>query len=180
MTKGSSTDFESLLHPQFSFLYRISYRLTGNKSDAEDLLQDLLVKLYPRRKELEMVENLRPWLIRVLYRLFLDNKRKQKRLPLHLLNSRQDTHEEDLLEQIPSTVPDPEQCVQNRIRSENIEQALSMLSKDHQAIIVLHDIEGYRLKELEMMLEVPLGTLKSRLSRAREILRKILENHGSF
>jgi len=180
MTKSSTVEFELLLRPQFAYLYRISYRFTGNKSDAEDLLQDLLVKLYPRRKELEMVENLRPWLTRVLYRLFLDNKRKQKRLPLHLLKNRQDTEEEDLLEQIPYSAPDPEQHVRNNMQSERIKLALSMLSKDHQAIIVLHAIEGFHLKELEMMLEVPLGTLKSRLSRAREILKKILGKHGSF
>lgn len=174
------THFEKLLRPQLTWLYRISYRFTGNKADAEDLVQDLLVKLYPRRDELDSVENLRPWLVRVLYRLFLDNERRQKRSPLRLLKRRPKDDAEDPLEQISGSGPDPEQYTGGRILSERIERALNMLCRDHRAIITLHDMEGYRLSELETLLEVPMGTLKSRLHRGRATLRKILEKDGTF
>lgn len=180
MTDKREPDFETQLRPQFEYLYRISYRFTGNKTDAEDLVQDLLIKLYSRRKELRQVSNLRPWLVRVLYRLFLDNERKQKRSPLRLVKYGRENHAEEPLDQIPCSYPDPEQQTQQRNLTERIEQALNRLSKDHRAVIVLHDIEGYLLGELETLLEVPLGTLKSRLHRARANLRDILEQNGTF
>jgi RNA polymerase sigma-70 factor (ECF subfamily) len=180
VTDNREPDFESLLRPQFAYLYRISYRFTGNKTDAEDLVQELLIKLYPRRKELGQVSNLRPWLVRVLYRLFLDNERKQKRSPLRLVKYERETDAENSLEQIPCSNPDPEQSTQQRNLAERIEQALNLLSRDHRAVITLHDIEGYRLGELETLLEVPLGTLKSRLHRARANLRDILGKNGTF
>jgi RNA polymerase sigma-70 factor (ECF subfamily) len=180
VTDNREPDFESLLRPQFAYLYRISYRFTGNKTDAEDLVQELLIKLYPRRKELGQVSNLRPWLVRVLYRLFLDNERKQKRSPLRLVKYERETDAENSLEQIPCSNPDPEQRTQQRNLAERIEQALNLLSRDHRAVITLHDIEGYRLGELETLLEVPLGTLKSRLHRARANLRDILGKNGTF
>lgn len=165
-------DFESLLLPHLEYLYRISYRFTGSRADAEDLVQDLLVKLYPRRRNLAGVEKLRPWLVRVLYRLFVDNKRKHKRSPLKLVINKHETDAKDPLEQIPASEPNPEEYAQRRILSERIEQALNMLGKDHRAIITLHDIEGYQLNELETLLEVPLGTLKSRLHRGRARLKE--------
>jgi RNA polymerase sigma factor (sigma-70 family) len=178
--KQGELDFESLLRPQFAYLYRISYRFAGNKADAEDLVQELLTKLYSRRKELDKVSNLRPWLVRVLYRLFLDGERKQKRSPLRMVKCRHETDTEDPLDQIPGPEPDPEEYAQQRNLSKHIEQALNQLGKDQLAIITLHDIEGYRLGEMETLLAVPLGTLKSRLHRARSNLRAILKKKGTF
>jgi RNA polymerase sigma factor (sigma-70 family) len=178
--KKKAPDFESLLLPHVEYLYRISYRFTGNREDAEDLVQDLLVKLYPRRQDLVGVAKLRPWLVRVLYRLFVDNNRKQKRSPLRLIKNRPEADTEDPLEQVPGKEPNPEEYTLGRILGKRIERALNMLGKDHRAIITLHDIEGYQLTELETLLEVPLGTLKSRLHRARARLREILKKDGTF
>ena len=179
-TSKNVTDFEALLRPQFAYLYRIAYRFTGNKPDAEDLVQELLVKLYRRSKELSKVSHLRPWLVRVLYRLFLDSERKQKRSPLRLVKGKPDSETEDPLDRIPGPEPDPEQYAQRRDLTQHLEQALNQLGKDQRAVIVLHDIEGYRLAELETLLEVPMGTIKSRLHRGRSALRKILEERWNF
>ncbi|KJS29808.1 MAG: hypothetical protein VR64_19090 [Desulfatitalea sp. BRH_c12] len=179
-TEKERSEFETLLCPQFSYLYRVAYRFTGNKAEAEDLIQELLIKLYSRRNELSKVSNLRPWLVRVLYRLFLDGERRQKRATLRLIRCGSDPESEDLLDQIPSSEPSPEQYIQRRNLAEHLQQALNQLSKDQRAVITLHDMEGYRLCELETLLEVPLGTLKSRLHRARASLRKKLEKNGNL
>jgi RNA polymerase sigma-70 factor (ECF subfamily) len=178
--KKNVTDFEALLRPQFAYLYRIAYRFTGNKPDAEDLVQELLVKLYPRNSELCRVSNLRPWLVRVLYRLFLDGERKQKRSPLRLVKGRPNSEAEDPLDRIAGPEPDPEQYALRRDLAQHLEQALSQLGRDQRAVIALHDIEGYRLAELETLLEVPMGTIKSRLHRGRAVLREILEKRGNL
>ncbi|MFQ5488882.1 MAG: RNA polymerase sigma factor, partial [Gammaproteobacteria bacterium] len=74
--RADQAHFERLLRPHLEQLYRLAYRFTGNATDAEDLVQDLLIKIYPRREELKQVEKLRPWLARVMYNLFIDHKRR--------------------------------------------------------------------------------------------------------
>ena len=180
LNKNKDSDFESLLKPHLEYIYRISYRFTGNKDDAEDLVQDLLVKLYPRRSSLHGVDKLRPWLVRVLYRLFIDNVRKQKRFPLRLISKKGESDSGHFLEQLPCNNPGPEEYTRKQVVFESISNALTMLSKDQRAVVALHDIEGYALNELEILLETPLGTLKSRLHRAREKLRVILKKNGTF
>jgi RNA polymerase sigma factor (sigma-70 family) len=178
--KCNSDDFETLIRPHLECLYRISYRYTGNKSDAEDLVQNLLVKLYPRRDELFEVINLRSWLLRVLYRQFIDSTRKQKRTPLKLITARHPIKNEDPLEKVPSPNYNPEEYTQRKDLAESIKQALDTLNKDQRAVIVMHDIEGYKLNELEILLEVPQGTLKSRLHRGRAKIRDVLIKNGTF
>jgi RNA polymerase sigma-70 factor (ECF subfamily) len=83
-------------------------------------------------------------------------------------------------DQIVDTAPSPEKSMEHSFQSEQIEKALNKLSKDQRAVITLHDIEGYQLTELEVLLEVPLGTLKSRLHRARVKLRENLKKMEPF
>ena len=178
--KREHSDFENRILPHLEYLYRISYRFTGNKEDAEDLVQDLLVKLYPKQDELIEVVNLRSWLIRVLYRQFIDTKRKQKRFKLKVIINRSESENKDPLENIPGSNPDPEEYTQGRYFMKSLKKALDKLNKDQRAVVVLHDIEGYKLNELEMLLEVPQGTLKSRLHRARAKIRNMLKKNGTF
>jgi len=177
---GAET-FEALLGPELGYLYRIAFRFTGNKPDAEDLVQELLVKLYPRREELSRVSSLRPWLVRILYRMYLNSERKLKKSPLRLVKkARREDDSDDPLDRISGDDPDPEQCTRRRVLQKQIKAALDLLNRDHRAVLILHDMEGYTLFELESLLETPLGTLKSRLHRARAKLRKILEKDESL
>ena len=68
-------NFEDLLRPQVEYLYRLAWRFTGSVADAEDLIQDVLIKLFPRTQELLEIERLRPWLARVLYNQYVDSVR---------------------------------------------------------------------------------------------------------
>lgn len=176
--KRSSLEKRLLQH--MNFLFRISYRFTGNREDAEDLVQDLVVKLYAQKQDLAEVAKPRPWLVRVLYRLFIDNRRKQKRFPIIFKKYRSGTEEEDHLEQVPGKDSNPEDNVYNSLLRRRIVRAMNMLGRDHRAIITLHDIEGYHMTELETLLEIPLGTIKSRLHRARAKLKEILKKDGTF
>src|SRR6266702_5499255 len=75
-------NFEDLLRPQVEYLYRLAWRFTGSVADAEDLVQDVLIKLFPRTQELLEIEKLRPWLARVLYNQFVDSVRRHARSPI--------------------------------------------------------------------------------------------------
>ena len=166
----SRADFEALVRPHVDHLYRVAYRFTGRREDAEDLVQEVLAKLYPRRDRLVAVEQLGPWLTRVLYRQFIDNQRKGARL--RLLDN--EAGAADPFDTMASESPEAEsEVAANRDRG-RLEQALDKLNPDQRAVIVLHDMEGYTLVELSETLEVPTGTLKSRVHRARARLRELL------
>jgi RNA polymerase sigma-70 factor (ECF subfamily) len=170
--------FETLLRPHLDALYRLAYRFTGNPADAEDLVQDVLTKLYPRRAVLASVEQLRPWLARVLYRQFLDNSRRHARTPFASLQQTPEGERldpEDSLAALPDPAPGPEEMAVRHTGHVRLQHALDALGADHRLVLMLHDVEGYTLNELETMLETPLGTLKSRLHRARRQLRERLE-----
>lgn len=161
--------FIELLRPYVEGLYRLAYRFCGSKEDAEDLVQDLLVKLYPKVEELEQVNNLQSWLATVMYRQFVDRSRRNTRSPVRLVD------DEEYIEAAPSDIPTPEAAAVNDQTGMQLQQALDKLSEEHRAIVILHDVEGFKLPELEQMLDIPLGTLKSRLHRAREQLKKRLK-----
>ncbi len=178
--RSESGDFESLLRPHVDHLFRVAFRFTGNREDAEDLVQDLLAKLYTRRREVAEVEKLRPWLVRVLYRMFVDDWRKRSRLRLFPGGEPEDPAASDPLSQLTAEGPDPREETESRLAREALEGALARLSPDHRAVLALHDIEGYTLPEMEAVLEVPVGTLKSRLHRARARLRASLGGEGTI
>jgi len=174
--RAANADFEALVRPHVDHLYRVAFRFTGSREDAEDLVQDLLVKLYPRRAELAAVDQLRPWLTQVLYRQFVDRYRKQRRLKL--LGGDRDgdagAGAGDAFDAMASDDPGPEAGAGDRFTQQRLERALGQLSREHRAVLTLHDAEGYTLVELSAMLNVPTGTLKSRLHRARARMRELL------
>jgi RNA polymerase sigma factor (sigma-70 family) len=172
-TRPAASNFEDLLRPQIEYLYQLAWRFTGGVADAEDLVQDLLVKLYPRIDELLDIEQLRPWLARVLYRQYVDSVRKRARSPIARLVGGTE-EDDDSLDAFPSMTDGPEEQAERHSLRERLLHALSRLSPEQRAVVTMHDVEGYSLEELESILETPLGTLKSRLHRARNRLRALL------
>jgi len=160
--------FSALIRPHLQRLYHQAYRLTNNQDDAEDLVQDLLLRIYEKNAELENIEKLASWLLRSLYHQFVDNYRKKSRLPI---DNREDKSEE-IIESTEGFQETPQMLYEQRDTNKNIQHAIQQLNPDQQAIISLHDIEGYSLPELSEILDLPLGTLKSRLHRARQTLRE--------
>jgi RNA polymerase sigma factor (sigma-70 family) len=172
-TRAVVTNFEDLLRPHVEYLYQLAWRFSGSVADAEDLIQDLLVKLYPRTRELLDIELLRPWLARVLYHQYVDSVRQRTRSPIvNLVGGAED--DDDLLDTFPSMTDGPEAQAERHSLRERLLDALSRLNPEQRAVVTMHDVEGYSLEELESILETPVGTLKSRLHRARQRLRELL------
>lgn len=172
-TRTAASKFEDLLRPHVEYLYRLAWRFTGNMADAEDLVQDVLLKLYPRTQELFNIGQLRPWLAKVLYHQYIDSVRQRARTPIADPTNSTDG-DDDPFDGLPAIQESPEERAERGQWHERILRALDQLNPDQRAVVAMHDIEGYSLEELEAILETPIGTLKSRLHRARERLRQLL------
>ncbi len=162
----TSPSFEALLAPHLRKLYRLAYRWTGSVADAEDLLQDLLLKLYERRAELAAIAELDSWTARVLYHMFVDNARRYARRRPRVVAP----------EEAEGTPPDGDRALEIT----GVRNAVDQLSAEHRTVLLLHDAEGYKLEEIQKITGLPLGTVKSRLHRARQRLRGLLAKDGTF
>jgi RNA polymerase sigma factor (sigma-70 family) len=162
--------FDALLRPHVARLYRQAYRYTGRREDAEDLVQDLLTKLYPRTDELAGIDDLAPWLTRSLYHAFVDGLRRRSRTV-----EVSAVPDDGVLDTVIDPWANQHADVERLEQRQALADALDQLKPDHRAVVVLHLVEGYPLPELERLLDVQLGTLKSRLHRAKAQLRATLE-----
>jgi RNA polymerase sigma factor (sigma-70 family) len=173
-TRRSQASFEALVAPHVEHLFRLAYRFTGSTPAAEDLVQDVLVKLYRMQTELERLDKPRPWLARVLYHEYVDRWRRERLAPVNLSSLDPDDIEGSRNEPDPHPTADPErQAIGTQLR-EQLVAAIALLNEDQRAVILFHDVEGYTLEELSVVLNQPLGTLKSRIHRARARLREHL------
>jgi RNA polymerase sigma-70 factor (ECF subfamily) len=169
--------FEKLVRPHFDRLYRLAWRLTGQKAEAEDLFQELLIKAYGKLDDLVKIDEPGSWLCKVMYNLFIDERRRFARRRMHTVEEGEMTG--DGLAGLPGP-DDPEFDQQRHERITRLDAALSELSEEHRQIVLLHDTEGYKLTEIQELMSIPVGTVKSRLHRARARLREILEADGTF
>jgi len=175
-TKRSEHErFELLVKPHIDQLYKLAYRLTGQRDDAEDIVQDVILKLYPRLSELESIEKLGPWLARILYRDFVDKHRRLQRSPVEFTDEEQTLYEDSAESELC-----PMELAEADITQKNLQQALDQLNPEQRIVLLLHDVEGYTLQEIHYIQDVPVGTLKSRLHRGQNKLRNILSQMEPF
>lgn len=163
------------MQPHLAGMHAFAWRLSGNAQDAEDLVQDVVVKLYPRLEELESVSQLKPWLNRVLYRHFIDTLRKRERQadrPVSDLAG--ESPPEDWLDARADPDNTPELRLQEAELGPLLSQALARLSADQRTLLMLHDVDGWRQEDVAEVLGVAVGTIKSRLHRSRATLRRYL------
>ena len=177
MTASSNFAFENLVRPHFDRLYRLAWRLTGQKAEAEDLFQELLIKAYGKLDDLVEIDDPGSWLSRVMYNLFIDERRRFARRRMHTVEEGEMSG--DGLAGLPG-VDNPAWNHERLERMQKLDFALSKLSDEHRVVVLLHDTEGYKLSEIQDLIGIPVGTVKSRLHRARARLREILIEDGTF
>jgi RNA polymerase sigma-70 factor (ECF subfamily) len=159
-----------MLQVHLGRLRRLALVLTGNPDDAEDLVQDVVVKLCGRPHEVAGVRDLSTWLNRVLYNQFIDDRRRRERQPLQLVGTA-----DELDAAMPGESAEPMLEALCKDRDQRLGNALSALNPEQRMVLLLHDSQGYRLTEINQLTDIPLGTLKSRLHRARSRVRELLD-----
>lgn len=161
--------FTALVRPHLDIMYRMAFRWTRQQQDAEDLVQDVLLKLVDRLDEMESIDQLRPWLLRILYRRFVDVFRRAQRSPVDYA----DQH--DLEEQGISASSEADiDSVERYEWQQALQLGLDALDDEQRDTILLHDVEGYTAEEVAIILEIRPGTVKSRVHRARSRLKEFL------
>lgn len=175
MTQRRS-EFSDWIAPHLEMLYRTAWRFTGHRQDAEDLVQELLLRLYQKPQRWKALDQPAAWLVRSLHNLFVDQWRLTRHQPL---NNRHHLPWEELLGHEEFVDADLERLAQSEILQRQIRRVLEALPREQCAIVVLHDMEGYTMSELTCLLGLPLGTVKSRLFRARRHLRQALLGQGN-
>lgn len=168
-------EFDRLIRQHIPAFFRSAYRWTGAVDQAEDLVQELLTRLFPRLDELRALDQVKPWAMRVMYRIFVDQLRRQRNSPVQFgLESEADDESEREEASIAADL-EPEMLVERELTQERIAAAWAQLSEEHRIVLSMHDIEEYSLVEIAEITDTPVGTLKSRIHRARAKLRDLLE-----
>jgi len=149
-------------------VYRLAYRLTGNVPDAEDLTQEVFVRVF-RSLSSYTPGTFEGWLHRITTNLFLDMARRRQRIRFEGLG-------DDAAGRLSGDEPTPAQAFDDRHLDGDVQQALAALAPEYRAAVVLCDIEGLSYEEVASTLGVKLGTVRSRIHRGRAQLRVALEH----
>ncbi|MBI4548662.1 MAG: sigma-70 family RNA polymerase sigma factor [Ignavibacteriae bacterium] len=168
------TRFEELFLHHLDALYRTALRLTKKDADAEDLLQETLIKAWKHFHQLQDDSKMRSWLFRILMNTFYNFQSSKKReLPIADVELN-----EDLVSSSLSAVNYDPIEVFEKLMEDEVESALDKLHPEFKAVILLYDIEGLSYEEIAEVCQCSKGTVASRLYRAREILRIKLEKYA--
>lgn len=155
--------FEQLVREHYAGLYQFAYSLTGSESDACDLVQDTYVTWAEKGRQLRDLSRAKSWLYTTLYRAFLDRRRRVTRFPHHALESVEG--------ELPPVAPE----VAREADGRTVLEALQELDEDFRAPLVLFYLQQHSYKEIAEILDLPIGTVMSRLSRGKAALRRALE-----
>jgi RNA polymerase sigma-70 factor, ECF subfamily len=173
-TAARRAAFDQEILPHLDLLYRVGLRYTGEPAKAEDLVQDTMLKAYRSWDRFQPGTSARAWLLAILRNTFINLYRREKREPIAL--------ELEKLELQPGAGPaeedDPEGAFFDQIVDERILKALDTLPAEFREVMVLSDVEGLPYGEIAQALEIPVGTVKSRLFRARKLMQRDLYQHA--
>ncbi len=169
--------FEHLVGEHLDGLYRSALRLTRNRTAAEDLVQDVMLKAWRSFHTFQEGTSIRAWLHRILMNAFFDTYRKQMREPEVV--EREDVGDFYLYDKVREgavlgEAGNPENEVLDRIMDTEVRDSLEALPAQFRAAVILADVEGFTYKEIAEALGIPVGTVMSRLSRGRHMLQRQL------
>jgi RNA polymerase sigma-70 factor, ECF subfamily len=171
--------FEVLVLPHLDALHYAAVRLTRDASSAEDLVQETFLRAYRALHQLTQEESCRAWLLKIMTNIWLNQRQKQGREGIGLNVYEFDPSPEDAAAWSHRSLPEePEGAASRKQFCEDLDQALQQLPATFRIVVMLADVEGLSYKEVAEALHCPIGTVMSRLYRARQLLRKALWAHA--
>lgn len=174
--QGDSRAFEDLAVKYQNKIYALSYRYMGNEEDAYDMAQEAFIKAYRSLRSFKGDSSFGTWMYRIATNVCLDELRRRKRriIPLSLDEPLATRDGDEVEKEIADTSPTADVIYEQKELSQYIQQVLDEMKPDHKTTIILRDIMDLTYEEIAQVSDCSIGTVKSRLSRARDALRKKL------
>ncbi|PZX60274.1 RNA polymerase ECF family sigma subunit [Algoriphagus ratkowskyi] len=169
--------FDGEFMPHIDSMYNFGYRLTFDGDDAKDLVQDTYLKAYRFINSFEQGTNAKAWLFRILKNSFINEYRKKSKQPTKVDYQEVETYYNSDDVHYQSTSDLRAESVKDMLGDE-ISNALNSLAVDFRTVIILCDLEGFTYEEMAKILDIPIGTVRSRLHRARNLLKEKLQGYA--
>jgi len=170
--------FEETVLVHFAFLRNMALKITRNEDDAQDLVQETILRAYRFFHKYEAGTNCRAWLYRIMKNTFINTYRKQRRQP----SGAPYDEMEEILEtesDAPAAQTDPQASLINSRLQEDVARALATLPPDYRTALSLSLVEGFSYKEIADTMGCPIGTVMSRIHRGRLLMQKQLQHHAA-
>lgn len=169
--------FNNEFLPHIKAMYNFGFRLTLDRDDAKDLIQDTYLKAYRFIESFQKGTNAKAWLFRILKNSFINDYRKKSKEPNKVDYQEVETYynSEEVDRQI---TPDLRVESLSNMIGDEISNALNSLDVDFKTVIILCDLEGFKYEEMAKILDIPIGTVRSRLHRARNLLKEKLGDYA--
>ena len=169
--QGDMQAFEELILKHEKIVYNVALRMMNHSEDAKDISQEVFLKAYRNIKNFDERSMFSTWLYRITTNTCIDEMRKRKGKQNYSLEEELENEDGSMQRQIADEGDTPEESLMRGEEKGEILQALDTLSEEHRAAIILRDVKGLSYEEISEIIELPMGTVKSRISRARNQLK---------
>ncbi|OPY58815.1 MAG: ECF RNA polymerase sigma-E factor [Pelotomaculum sp. PtaU1.Bin035] len=169
---GDMEAFEQLVRRYENKVYTVAYRFLGNHADASDLAQDTFLRLYQALPGFRGESSFMTWLYRITANACRDEIRRQQRCHVVSLDNETVKNGNHVISRISGSILSPEEEVERIEFNNTIQQCISSLSEEHRLILVMREVQGLSYEEIAEVMKCSLGTVKSRLSRARQAFKE--------
>lgn len=175
---GDCDAFEKLVYEHEKLVYNLALRLLGNEQDAQDAFQEAFIKAWTGLSSFRGESKFSVWLYRLASNVCMDMLRHRKNETLSLTVT--DSSGEECILDVSDPTPGPHELLENRESMEQLSKAIKALPEDHRKILMLREEAGLSYEEIASLLGLDLGTVKSRIFRARKKLCVLMDRNGNF
>ncbi|HXH60684.1 MAG TPA: sigma-70 family RNA polymerase sigma factor [Fimbriimonadaceae bacterium] len=175
--KGDRNAFDTLIRKYEARAYQYAYRLTSNQDEASDIVADAFVRVYSALKNFRGQSAFGTWLYRILTNCYLDLRKKERNRRHESLEATMNIDGSDVQRQFADESDGPEEIIERTARETAVQEALGKMPEYQQAMLVMYHVENLTYEEISEALDLPIGTVKSRLNRARLALRDLLTSN---
>ncbi|MGE5474974.1 MAG: RNA polymerase sigma factor [Ignavibacteriales bacterium] len=178
---GNLQAFEELIKKYESRVFNITFRILGNHSEAEDISQDILVKVFKYIKGFKEQSSFYTWLYRITVNECMDVINKRKKAVVYSIDAPIETENDEIAREIKDNSESVEEKAERNELRKYLAEAINSLSSEHKTVIVLRDVQGFSYEEIAEIIKCPPGTVKSRINRARcELKDMLMQNRELF
>ena len=175
LQKRDEAAFEELIRQYEKKVYTLCFRMCGNSEDAEEAAQDAFLALWRGIDRFRQESSLSTWIYRLATNACIDTLRRRKKQ-----SGSVSLDDEELFVDAVDTSPQPQETVEHRETQKLLQEGLSALPEEYRTVLILREIEGLSYTEIAESASIELGTVKSRISRGRSLLRNFLSGNGNF